>query len=165
MLSSKMLKERPFFFKKEEEEAYNRKKERSFYNRTVIRAFNAIDGAYANLLRWCLRHKRITLLIAFAFFVVTLLPMFMGKIGMDFMKEQDNGQISITAELQRCTRIEETLKTARQMEDDVYRILGDEVIVVSTTAGSNDDAGFAALFNSTTNNQISMNIRTSLVCV
>lgn len=161
MLSSKMLKERPFFFKKEEEEAYQQKKEHSFYNRTVIRAFNAIEAAYANLLRWCLRHKRITLLIAFAFFVVTLLPMFMGKIGMDFMKEQDNGQISITAELQRGTRIEETLKTARRMEDDVYRILGDEVIVVSTTAGSNDDAGFAALFNSTTNNKISMNIRTT----
>lgn len=161
MLSSKMLKERPFFFKKEEEEAYNRKKERSFYNRTVIRAFNAIDGAYANLLRWCLRHKRITLLIALAFFVVTLIPLFTGSIGMDFMKEQDNGQISITAELQRGTRIEETLKTARRMEDDVYRILGDEVIVVSTTAGSNDDAGFAALFNSTTNNKISMNIRTT----
>lgn len=161
MLSSKMLKERPFFFKKEEEEAYNRKKERSFYNRTVIRAFNAIDGAYANLLRWCLRHKRVTLLIALAFFVVTLIPLFTGSIGMDFMKEQDNGQISITAELQRGTRIEETLKTARQMEDDVYRILGDEVIVVSTTAGSNDDAGFAALFNSTTNNKISMTIRTT----
>lgn len=161
MLSSKMLKERPFFFKKEEEEAYNRKKEHSFYNRTVIRAFNAIEAAYANLLRWCLRHKRITLLIAFAFFVVTLIPLFTGSIGMDFMKEQDNGQISITAELQRGTRIEETLKTARQMEDDVYRILGDEVIVVSTTAGSNDDAGFAALFNSTTNNKISMNIRTT----
>ena len=161
MLSSKMLKERPFFFKKEEEEAYQQKKERSFYNRTVIRAFNAIDGAYANLLRWCLRHKRVTLLIALAFFVVTLIPLFTGSIGMDFMKEQDNGQISITAELQRGTRIEETLKTARQMEDDVYRILGDEVIVVSTTAGSNDDAGFAALFNSTTNNKISMNIRTT----
>lgn len=161
MLSSKMLKERPFFFKKEEEEAYNRKKEHSFYNRTVIRAFNAVEAAYANLLRWCLRHKRITLLIAFAFFVVTLLPMFMGKIGMDFMKEQDNGQISITAELQRGTRIEETLKTARRMEDDIYRILGKEVLVVSTTAGSNDDAGFAALFNSTTNNKISMTIRTT----
>ena len=161
MLSSKMLKERPFFFKKEDEEAYQQKKERSFYNRTVIRAFNAIDGAYANLLRWCLRHKRVTLLIALAFFVVTLIPLFTGSIGMDFMKEQDNGQISITAELQRGTRIEETLKTARQMEDDVYRILGDEVIVVSTTAGSNDDAGFAALFNSTTNNKISMNIRTT----
>ena len=159
MLSSKMLKERPFFFKKEEEEAYERKRERNLYNRTVSRTFNAIEAWYANVLRWCLAHKRLTMFLAFAFFVVSLLPFVMGKIGMDFMKEQDNGRISITAELQRGTRIEETLKTARHMEEDVYRLLGDDVIVVSTTAGSNDDAGFAALFNSTTNNKISMTIR------
>ena len=161
MLSSKMLKERPFFFKKEEEEEYNRKQERRFYNRYVGRAFDAVDRAYANLLRWCLRHKRVTLLLALAFFIVSLVPMFTGAIGMDFMKEQDNGRMSITAELQRGTRIEETLKTARRMEDDIYRILGDEVLVVSTSAGSNEDAGFAALFSSTTNNKISMTIRTT----
>ena len=159
MLSSKMLRERPFFFKKEDEEAYNHKQERKLYNRTVTRAFNAIEAAYANLLRWCLHHKRITLIIALAFFVLSILPFVTGHIGMDFMKEQDNGRISINAELQRGTRIEETLKTARHMEDDIYRLLGDDVIVISTSAGSNDDAGFAALFNSTTNNKISMTIR------
>ena len=159
MLSSKMLKERPFFFKKEEEEAYQAKKEHSLYNRTVIRAFNVVDAAYANLLRWCLRHKRVTLLIALAFFIVTIIPMATGAIGFDFMKMQDNGQISVSAELQRGTRIEETLKTARHMEEDIYNILGKDVQVISTSAGSNDDAGFAALFNSTTNNKISMTIR------
>ena len=159
MLSSKMLKERPFFFKKEEEEAYNRKREHNLYNRTVARAFDAIDASYANLLRWCLRHKRVTLLIALLFFIVTILPMISGAIGFDFMKMQDNGQISVSAELQRGTRIEETLKTARHMEDDIYRILGKDVQVISTSAGSNDDAGFAALFNSTTNNKISMTVR------
>ena len=159
MLSSKMLKEHPFFFKKEEEEAYNYKREHSFYHRTVERGFIAIDAAYANLLRWCLLHKKTTLLIALVFFVLTMLPMVFGKIGMDFMKMQDDGRISVTAELQRGTRIEETLKTARHMEDDIYRILGKDVIVVSTSAGSNDDAGFAALFNSTTNNKISMTVR------
>ncbi len=159
MLSSKMLRERPFFFKKEDEEAYNHKQERKLYNRIVTRAFNAIEAAYANLLRWCLHHKRITLIIALAFFVLSILPFVTGHIGMDFMKEQDNGRISINAELQRGTRIEETLKTARHMEDDIYRLLGDDVIVISTSAGSNDDAGFAALFNSTTNNKISMTIR------
>jgi HAE1 family hydrophobic/amphiphilic exporter-1 len=159
MLSSKMLRERPFFFKKEDEEAYNHKQERKLYNRIIARAFNAIEAAYANLLRWCLHHKRITLIIALAFFVLSILPFVTGHIGMDFMKEQDNGRISINAELQRGTRIEETLKTARHMEDDIYRLLGDDVIVISTSAGSNDDAGFAALFNSTTNNKISMTIR------
>ena len=159
MLSSRILKERPFFLKKEDEEAYQRKQERKFYHRVIGRAFDAVDRAYANLLRWCLRHKLVTLLIALAFFVASILPFATGKIGMDFMKEQDNGRMSVTAELQRGTRIEETLKTARHMEEDIYRLLGDDVIVVSTSAGSNDDAGFSALFNSTTNNKISMTVR------
>ena len=159
MLSSKMLKERPFFLQKEDEEAYQRKEERNIWNRTIGRAFNAIDGWYANILRWCLRHKLVTYLIALTFFVFSIIPVATGRIGIDFMKEQDNGSMNVSAELQRGTRIEETLQTARHMEEDIYRLLGDDVIVVSTSAGSNDDAGFAALFNSTTNNKISMNIR------
>ena len=163
MLSSKMLKEKPFFLTREAREEAERKQaaKKITFDKTIGRVFNAIEAWYANVLRWCLRHKRIALLIAFAFFVVSILPFITGKIGMDFMKEQDNGRMSISAELQRGTRIEETLKTARHMEEDVYRLLGDDVIVVSTTAGSNDDAGFGALFNSTTNNKISMTIRTT----
>ena len=161
MLSSKLLKEKPFFLTKEAREEAERKQaaKKLSFDKTIGRAFDAIDAAYANLLRWCLRHKILTVIIAAIFFIATLLPFITGKIGMDFMKEQDNGRISISAELQRGTRIEETLKTARRMEDDIYRLLGDDVIVVSTSAGSNDDAGMAALFNSTTNNKISMTIR------
>lgn len=159
MLSSKMLKERPFFLKKEDEEAYQRKQERNLWRRTVGRAFDAVDKWYANILRWALRHKLVTYLIAVAFFIVSVVPLATGRIGIDFMKEQDNGSMNISAELQRGTRIEETLKTARRMEQDIYRLLGDDVKVISTSAGSNDDAGFAALFNSTTNNKISMTIR------
>ena len=161
MLSSKMLKEKPFFLTKEAREEAEAKKasKRITYENTIGKAFNAIEAAYANLLRWCLKHKLATLLFFAAIFIVSIIPIATGTIGMDFMKEQDNGRISVTADLQRGTRIEETLKTARHMEDDVYRILGDDVIVVSTSAGSNDDAGMSALFNSTTNNKISMTIR------
>ena len=161
MLSSKILKEKPFYLTEQaRREAEEKQAQKKFtFEKTFGKAFNAIDAAYANLLRWCLSHKLITFLIAFAFFIVSLLPVIGGAIGVDFMKEQDNGRISINAELQRGTRIEETLKTARRMEDDIYRILGDDVIVVSTSAGSNDDASFAALFNSTTNNKISMTVR------
>ncbi len=157
MLSSKLLKERPFFFKKEDEEEYNRKKEHNLYNRTVIRAFNAVDAAYANLLRWCLRHKRLTLFIALAFFIVTILPMATGKIGMDFMKMQDDGQISVSAELQRGTRIEETLKTARTLEARFVELVP-EIEKISTSAGSSDESGLSSLFSSTTNYKISMTV-------
>ena len=161
MLSSKMLKEKPFYLTREAREEAEAKKARKklTFEKTIGRAFGAVERAYANLLRWCLRHKIVTLITFFILFVVSLLPVISGKIGMDFMKEQDNGQISVSAELQRGTRIEETLKTARHMEEDIRRILGDDLLVLSTSAGSNDDAGFAALFNSTTNNKISITIR------
>ena len=161
MLASKMLKERPFYLTKEAREEAEQKQARRWltFDKTVGRVFNAIEAGYANILRWCLRHKITTMLIAVAIFAVSMVPVVMGKVGMDFMKEQDNGQISVSAELQRGTRIEETLVTARHMEEDVRRLLGDDVLVLSTNAGSNDDAGMAALFNSTTNNKISMTIR------
>ncbi len=161
MLSSIMLKEKPFYLTKEAREEAERKhnEKKLTFDKTIGRVFNSVEAGYANVLRWCLRHKRVTLIIAAAFFVVSMLPFLTGKIGMDFMKEQDNGSMTISAELQRGTRIEETLKTARKMEQDIYRLLGDDVLVVSTSAGSNDDAGMSALFNSTTNNKISMSVR------
>ena len=161
MLSSKMLKEKPFFVHQADREAYEARqsKRRFSYAKTVEPVFSRIENLYANILRWSLNHKRITIAVAASLFVVSMLPVAMGKIGMDFMKQQDNGRISVTAQLQRGTRIEETLKTARRMEHDIQQAMGNDLVAISTSAGSNDDAGFAALFNSTTNNKISINIR------
>lgn len=163
MLSSKMLKEKPFFLSKADEDEYRRKQDakKLTFDKTFGKWFGVLDRWYANRLRWFLKHKRITLLGALAIFVATMIPMGMGKIGMDFMKEQDNGSMSVSVELQRGTRIEETLKTARSIEKDINDIVGDDLKVLSTSAGSNDDAGFSALFSSTTNNKISMNVRTT----
>ena len=161
MLASKMLREKKFYLTREAREEAEQKEAKKWFtfDKTLGRLFSAVEAGYANVLRWCLRHKLSTFLVALAIFALSMIPVVMGKVGMDFMKEQDNGSISVSAELQRGTRIEETLKTARHMEDDIRRLLGDDLLVISTNAGSNDDAGFAALFNSTTNNKISMNIR------
>ncbi len=163
MLCSKMLKAVPFFAHKADEEAYLAKKKNNkfSFDNTIGKVFQSIEAWYANVLRWCLRHKRITLIIAATFFVVSMIPFFAGAIGMDFMKEQDNGQMNVTIELQRGTRIEETLKIARAIEHDIQEVIGEDLLVLNTSAGSNDDAGFAALFNSTTNNKFSMRIRTT----
>lgn len=161
MLSSLLLKEQPFFLSKIEREAYESKQnQRRFsYKKVVEPAFRKVEHSYSLLIRWCVGHKKTTLLIALAFFVITLIPVFAGVIGTDFILSQDNGRISVTAELQRGTRIEETLKTARHMEADVRDALGDDVLVIATSAGSDDNAGISSLFNSTTNNKISMMIR------
>ena len=161
MLSSKMLKEKPFYLTaKARQEAEEKQARKKFtFDKTIGRAFEAVEAWYANILRWCLGHKAVTILLAVAFLIVSFIPLMAGGVGFDFMKEQDNGQISVSAELQRGTRIEETLKTARHMEADLERILGEDLISYSTSAGSNDNAGMSALFSSTTNNKISMTVR------
>lgn len=159
MLASKMLKAKKVHVEKDGNlvEDDNR---RSWYDRTVVRLLDWIDDRYADMLGWCLRHKWATFSILFIVFGLTLLPVFAGKIGTDFMQQQDMGRFTVKVELQRGTRIEETLKTARKLEGRI-REIAPEVQLISTSAGSNDDAGIGALFSSTMNNTINMTIRTS----
>ena len=128
-----------------------------WYEKYIEKFHNKVSASYANILRWCLNHKRLTILITFIFFVISLLPALTGRIGADFMPESDNGRISVSIELQRGTRLEETLKTARTLEAR-FRELIPEVKIISTSAGSNEGAGIGALFSSTTNNKISMTV-------
>lgn len=162
MLASVMLKPKKFYINKEEERAdEEKKKERKFtFDKTFGKWFNAIEAWYANVLRWSLHHKKMVLFIALGIFVVSMIPFATGKIGMDFIKDQDSGSLSVNITLQRGTRIEETLVTARSVEAEIKKAVP-ELHVISTSAGSNDDAGISALFNSTTNNKISMRLRCS----
>ena len=133
---------------------------KSFFDKTVGAALDAIDGWYANVLRVCLRHKALTLLGFTALFAASLIPACTGQIGTDFMQPSDNGRIRVTIELQNGTRIEQTLRTARAIEARINELVP-EVRMVSTSAGSSDASGTSAMFNSTTNNSIQMTV----VCV
>ena len=156
MLCSKLLKAREVRIDENGQLIEGREK-KGWYDRIVVAFLDKVDKAYANLLRWCLTHKLITILIAIAFFVVSMLPMFMGKIGTEFMPSSDNGRLSASIELQRGTRIEETVKTARVLEERI-RELVPEVQRISTSAGSNDESSVGALFSSTTNYKIQMTV-------
>ena len=157
MLCSKLLKARKVRIengKLIDEEATTK----TWYDRTVVAFLDKVDAAYAKSLGWCLRHKALTIVALFVFFAASLLPFIMGKVGTDFMAQQDNARLSVTVELQRGTRIEETVKTARQLEER-FMLLVPEIQMISTSAGSNDDDGTGAIFSSTMNNTISMTIR------
>ena len=158
MLCSKLLKAKKVHVDAEGNLIDDEAGKKSFYERTVVRLLDKIDEYYAKSLGWCLKHKLVTFFILIAFFVASLMPMFTGKIGMDFMQEQDNARLSVTVKLQRGTRIEETLKTARTLETR-FMVLVPEIELINTSAGSNDDATIAALFSSTMNNKIQMTIR------
>ncbi len=158
MLSSKLLKPHKVHVDEDGNLIEDEKGKRSWYDRTVVRFLDVMDKYYARSLGWCLRHKAITFLVLFAFFGATLIPVFTGKIGTDFMQQQDNGRLSVSVKLQRGTRIEETLKTARHLEQRFVELVP-EIQLINTSAGSNDDASISAMFSSTMNNKISMIIR------
>ena len=128
-----------------------------WYENTVMKWLAALDKWYANLLRWCLGHKLVTSLIALAVVIIGFSPVFMGKIGLNFMAQQDNGRISLKIELQRGTRVEESMRVARQIEADL-KSLAPEIKLIASTTGSSDDAGFSALMNQSSNNIITMTV-------
>ena len=158
MLCSKLLKAKKVHVDENGVLIDDEANKKSLYDRTIVRLLDVIDDAYARSLGWCLRHKFITLLILFAAFGASLIPVFQGKIGTDFMQQQDNGRLSVVVKLQRGTRIEETLKTARKLETRFVELVPC-IQLINTSAGSNDDATIAAMFSSTMNNKIQMTVR------
>lgn len=155
MLCSKVLKGKNL--KVVDGKLIEEKKEKGFYAKIVIPLLDKLDIIYSNILRWCLKRKAVTILIAVAFFVASLLPVMMGKVGTDFMQQSDNGRLTVTVELQRGTRIEETIKTARVLEER-FVVLVPEIERISTSAGSSDESSISALFSNTTNYKITMTV-------
>ena len=157
MLCSKLLKARAV---KVDEKGHLIKEEqhKGWYQKYVVGFLDKVDVVYAKMLRWCLNHKTVTILAIVAFFGVSLIPALTGKIGTDFMAQQDNGRMSLTIELQRGTRVEESMKMARQLEAQM-REVAPEILLISSSVGSDDDGGIGALFSSSTNNKITMTVR------
>lgn len=131
-----------------------------WYDKYVIPVLDRLDAWYANVLRTCLNHKVITILSVIGFFILTLLPALTGQIGSNFIADQDRSMMNISIELQRGTRVEETSKFAREVEKKIKEITP-EVKIISTSLGSDDNAGMSSLFSETNNNTISMRVRTT----
>ncbi len=128
-----------------------------WYQKYVVRSLDKIDHWYANVLRYCLTHKTVTLIVATLFFIASLLPVFAGKVGTDFMQQSDDGRLTVTIELTNGNRVEQTMATARTIESR-FRELVPEIKMLATSTGSSDDASISAMFSSTSNNKISMTV-------
>lgn len=131
-----------------------------WYQKYVVKFLDKVDRAYANALGWCLNHKFTTIVVTLAFFFASISPMIFGLVGTDFMQQTDNGRLTVNIELHQTTRVEEAMKLARVLETR-FEALAPEIELISTTVGSADDAGFAALINNTSNNKIQMRVRCS----
>ena len=157
MLSSKLLKAHRVRVGEKGIEKVEEGQE-NWYVRRVIPLLDKVDRFYANALRVCLNHPKKTLLAIIVIFCLSLIPAVTGQIGSDFMAEQDNNRMSVTIELQRGTRVEETAAFARKIEKRMNEIVP-EILLISSSTGSSDEANIASMMSASSNNKISMNVR------
>lgn len=157
MLSSKLLKAQRVRVGEKGIEKVEEGQE-SWYVRRVIPLLDKVDRFYANALRVCLNHPKKTLLAIIVIFCLSLIPAVTGQIGSDFMAEQDNNRMSVSIELQRGTRVEETAAFARKIEKRMNEI-APEILLISSSTGSSDEANIASMMSASSNNKISMNVR------
>lgn len=132
------------------------KPKRFSYQNTIEPMLDKLDDFYVNTLRWSLRHKTFVIVSSLAIFVASLL--LARLIGTDFMPQTDESRLSVSLELQTGTRVEETMKTARKLED-LIKERYPEVKIMSTSSGADDEGGMFSLFTSTGSNIINIMIR------
>ncbi|MDP2422958.1 MAG: efflux RND transporter permease subunit, partial [Bacteroidales bacterium] len=128
------------------------------YEKTIEALLRKVEDFYVVTLRWSLRHKTFVLLASLAIFVSSL--MLMKFVGTDFMPQSDESRITVAVELQTGTRVEETTKTARKLEQ-IIKERYPEVQVMAASSGADDEGSMFSLFQTAGSNIINLMMRLS----
>jgi HAE1 family hydrophobic/amphiphilic exporter-1 len=134
------------------------KSRKGFYNSTIGKFLKWLDRFYEKTLRWALHHKAFVISASMIIFIASFL--LLRFIGTDFMPESDESRVNATIELQTGIRVEETIKTAHNLEKLIQERYP-EVELISTSTGADDEGGFTSMFSQSGSNVI--NISLSLV--
>lgn len=127
----------------------------SFYHFVNV-TLGKLDDWYESIVRWALVHK--------IFVISCMVGVFVGSCGMmkyiktDFMPQNDQGSMSVYVKMQTGQRVEETKRIALEI-DSVIRAEIPEITIINLSYGSEEEASFASMMNSTGNNILNMRIR------
>ena len=113
------------------------------YDGSIRKWLDSFDGLYERTIHWVLHHKRFTVIVAILVFVGSML--LFKFINTEFFPQADQSQITITAELQTGTRVDETLKTTDKI-DKILQSKYPEIELLSSSTGVDDEGGFASMF-------------------
>jgi len=129
MMASKMLVVDEFQGKHHE----NRFKVMGIFLDLFDKGFAGLENTYKRILHWSLHHRKTIVFVALAVFVSSILAA--TTVGMEFMPEADEGQFTISVELEPGAKVEDT---AAAMDSIVERIIDIDSIdyVFSTTSGN-----------------------------
>jgi len=104
------------------------------------RWFKSWEDFYARSLAWCLGHKKI---VIFGFLGAFIFSLFLVPfIGNEFIPEEDTGDIRATVNLALGTRLEETDKVAKRIED-IFQKYVPEARLIFARPGTTPGAGRA----------------------
>jgi hydrophobic/amphiphilic exporter-1 (mainly G- bacteria), HAE1 family len=144
MLSAKLLK------------AQSKEDKPRWWDRHIAPLLDKLDNWYAGILHWALNHKLKVILSAVAIFILSFILVFF--IEKDYMPSSDQSYLTAKIEVQRGTRVEETIKTTESVEAYINQHCP-EVSMLSSSTGSNDDSGISALFTTSGTNIINLTLR------
>ncbi|MDR0940255.1 MAG: efflux RND transporter permease subunit [Mediterranea sp.] len=123
-----------------------RKQSRAFtlFYRPIERALDALDGWYARMLNWAVRHRPIVIVGCIAFFIISLLCA--KGIGTEFFPAQDNARIAVKLELPIGTRKEIAQQLSEKLTNQWMTQFKDIMKVCNYTVGQADsDNAFASM--------------------
>lgn len=147
MLSSRLLKMR----NKDDKE------NPGWHKRNIVKLLDGLDNFYVRSLNWALNHKKTVIFSGVGIFIFSVVMM--ATIGMSNMPVADQGYLSATVEIQRGTRVEETVKFAEKVSKDLKDAYGKNLVFVSYAAGASDVGGWESLFNTTGTNIITFDLK------
>ncbi|MDA3847145.1 MAG: efflux RND transporter permease subunit, partial [Vallitaleaceae bacterium] len=134
----------------------NKDEKPSWHKRVIVPKLDKLDGFYERTVRWGLRNRWTVVISAILIFISSM--SLFSVIEKGNLPESDQGMIASVIEVQRGTRVEETVLTSRKIEKFIKENVP-EIELVSSSAGASDEGSFIALFSTTGTNMINLNIR------
>jgi HAE1 family hydrophobic/amphiphilic exporter-1 len=139
MLSSRMLKV-----------SRGEKKTKNFLDKIFDsweRFFDKVDEFYRKALKSSLKHRVVTLGTAFLVLVISIVFIAVGAIGIEFIPPTDQGQFTVSIELEDGALIEETGAVAQRLESFIHNIKEVDRMFVSVGGDANDTFSLGAQSN------------------
>jgi HAE1 family hydrophobic/amphiphilic exporter-1 len=128
------------------------------YDGSIRKALNWFDRFYEKTLRWALHHKTVISIFALVIFIASM-SLFV-FIKTEFFPEADQSRITASLQLQTGTRVDQTIEISEKI-NDLIKSKYPEVGIMSTSAGYDDQGGFASMFTSQGTHTISYSLRLS----
>jgi HAE1 family hydrophobic/amphiphilic exporter-1 len=113
---------------------------------------DAFDYVYSRILDLALRHRLATVIFAIGVFAFSVF--LVSRVGTEFVPEEDSGDLTVNVELPVGTRVEETDKIAKQVEDLIAKDVPELQQIFARVGQSSGGGRLAGVFGGRTGSNI-----------